>query len=465
MHLRRSLLGPVSVFGALALAAACSDGAGPEQADGGVAPSVTIAPTTTSSAIPTPPPDAAPDVLVADAEGTSDAAADTSVFVDPCTTATPVCSPTPPATLTEGSGLLAVDRCAFPLAPVAGFGANGALLTALEALAPKVTMAAVLADTNRVATRVTTAPGNPPGLAYALRWNAEDNASVDWIPQGLTGSADADPTGLVAGKRVVLVSFYEDAGLEKGVRIAITDVTDPDAPRYRFALLVEPTGSAANPSFKQVDIHAGGLVWFGSKLYAAQTGTGFRVFDMSRILQVAVDQDLVGCTGATCRAGLYKYVIPQIGTYAHKSACAPIFSWVSLDRTSTPLSLVSGEYCSGTACAAPLAGRVFRWPLEASTGLLRGATTFPTEAFLTSHRQVQGGAGRSGAFYLSSSAPVAGGGALYRVKVGKSATSTFLDAPEDLMVDEGRGWLWGLSEGAGNRVVAAMTLTSYPPPP
>lgn len=467
-------LAPRSLLAALGLSVAASAGAcgaePPLAADdaGADAPLGEASPPASTSPPPTPTPDAGPDA--ADDASPLDAAPDAPVPdapvpVDLCATAPRPACPTLPAGLAEGSGLRALERCAFPMAPAPGFGANGALITALAALAPKVTVADVLADANRIATRTTSVPGSPPGVAYALRWNAEDVASTDWIPQGLTGTPDADASGLVAGKRAILVSFYEDAGLQKGVRVAFVDVTDPDAPRYRFALLVEPTGTAAAPSFKQVDIHAGGIVWYGDKLYVAHTGTGFRVFDLARILQVAVDQDTVGCAAGTCRAGLYKYVVPQIGVYEDRSTCAPIFSWVSLDRTSSPPSLVSGEYCSGSACASALSGRVFRWPLDPATGLLRGATTWPTEAAWMSHKQVQGGAARSGLFYLSSSAPAAGAGELYRAASGKSATSRWVSSPEDLMVDGPRGWLWGLSEAPGARVVFAATLASYPAPP
>lgn len=387
---------------------------------------------------------------------------------DTCATAAATC-PVVPAAFAAGAGLRVVDRCAFPMRPAAGFGGNAGLIDALEKITTKTAPAAVAADGNRIATAVTAVPGGPPGVDYAFRWNAEDDASTTWIPQGITGTPDAEATGLSGGKRIVLVSFCEDTTLGKGVRVAFVDVTNPAAPRYRLALLVEPAGSAAAPSFAPVDSHAGGIVWFGSKLYVAQTGTGFRVFDMSRILEVAVDQDVIGCTATTCRAGLYKYVIPQIGVYAERGACAPIFSWVSLDRSTTPPSLVSGEYCSATACAGRFAGKALRWPLDPATDLLvrrdAASTTWPTEAFLLGETQVQGGASRGGTYLLSSSAPAGGGGALYRVKPGKSATSVFADAPEDLMVEGTKGLLWGLTEAAGARVVFAAKLASYPPPP
>ena len=139
-------------------------------------------------------------------------------------------------------------------------------------------------------------------------------------------TSSASPTGLVDGRRVVVVSWYytppSGSTYEKGVRLAFVDVTDPQAPTYRFALLVEPKGTPAAPDFAPITIHAGGIVWFGDLLYVVEPGKGFRVFDISRAMQVATDIDTIGCTKAVCHAGLYKYVVPQIGAYTTASACA-----------------------------------------------------------------------------------------------------------------------------------------------
>jgi hypothetical protein len=387
---------------------------------------------------------------------------------DPCAAQTPVC---PTTTATAGGGVVAIDLCAFPIEEATTWATLPPLVSALETIAAPASTAAILADLNRTATPVAAGavPGGPSGVGFAMRWETEDDDSVTWVPQGITGSADASSTGLVDGRRVVLVSWYftPPAGstYEKGVRVAFVDVTDPQAPTYRFALLVEPKGTPATPTFAPVTVHAGGMAWFDGLLYVVETGRGFRVFDMRRAMRVATDADEIGCQAGTCRAGLYKYVIPQIGGYTSASACAPLFSYVALDRSTTPPSLLSGEYCGGAACAGkPLAGRAYRWPLDAASGRLRAGTSWPSEAMLLGQTQVQGAASRGGLTYLSSSAPAAGAGALYRVKTGASATSTWLDSPEDLMLDETGGLLWSLSEAAGSRVVAGMKLTSYPAP-
>ena len=387
---------------------------------------------------------------------------------DPCAGKAPTC-PKEPATSAEGDGLVAIDRCAYPMAETGAWTTFAPLVEALGTKTKPVTLATVLGDLNRDAVKVTSVPGSPAGLKQAFRWDGDDFDKEWWIPQGLTGSPDADASGQVNGKQLVVVSWYHDldkqpgATEEKGVRIAIVDVTNAAKPTYRLALLVEPTGTTSAPNFKAVQIHAGGIVWFGDYLYVADTGHGFRVFDTRKIFQVATDQDTIGCAGGTCRAGTYKYVLPQVGAYHDSSACDLLFSWVSLDRSVTPPTLVSGEYCPATTCGA-LGGRIFRWPLDAKTGRLASTKFWPSEAYFMRQKQVQGGTAHSGTFFLSSSAPAGGGGALYRVKVGQSKTSSWIDSPEDLMIDQPHGWIWSLSEAAGSRYVIGAALGSYPSP-
>ncbi len=387
---------------------------------------------------------------------------------DPCASVKPAC-PGAPAGFSEGDGLASQDRCAFPIDRASTWTSYGPLVAALDAKLPNRQIADVLADANRDPVAVKSVPGAPPGVSLAFRWDDAENSKTTWVPQGITGSADATG-GLVAGRRVVVVSFYFDTDAapagsdDKGVRLAFVDVTDPTKPTYRFALLVAPTGTAAAPSFAPVSIHAGGIAWYQRWLYVADTSNGFRVFDTEKILQVETDQDVIGCAGGVCRAGLYKYVLPQVGGYKEASACGPRFSWVSLERAGGTAALVSGEYCSTTSCSSALSGRIFRWPLDPATGLPSPGRSWPSHAWLMGQVQVQGGALRGGVAYLSSSKPAGGGGALYRVAPGKSATSAWIDSPEDLMVDDANGLLFSLSEAVGERFVFGAKLSSYPPP-
>ena len=72
-------------------------------------------------------------------------------------------------------------------------------------------------------------------------------------------------------------------------------------------LLVEPSGN----SFKPISTHAGGLAWYGDKLYVADT-KGLLVFDTRYFLDAtkspeAIDQG-------------YRWVLPQVGEYAQNGA-------------------------------------------------------------------------------------------------------------------------------------------------
>lgn len=387
---------------------------------------------------------------------------------DPCASRVPVCPTDPP--LSAGGALVAIDRCAFPLVEGALWGAAGALVDELATKLPAAPLATILDDANRTTIPVLSVPGAPLGYQGGFRWNDEDNDKPWWIPQGITTSADASETGLVAGRSVVAVSSYydidQDPGslAEKGIRVAFVDLSK-SPPVYRFALLVEPV--AGNPpTFQAVPIHAGGIAWVGDLLYVADTNNGLRVFDTSRALEVATDVDAIGYDAATgaYHAGLYKYVIPQIGNYDHASACGPRFSFVALDRSTDPPSLVSGEYCNGTtACDTALSGRLFRYPLEPATGLLPSPTTYASEAFFAAQSHLQGAASNGGTFYLSSSSPAGSGGALYVKKPGVSAsTFPWIDTPEDLSFDVGASRLYGLSEGLSLRYVFWVGSASYP---
>jgi len=378
---------------------------------------------------------------------------------DPCLGTRPRC-PVVPADPAEGSGLLPIDRCAFPMRQM-GFESR-----AVDGLAdelPSRSLADVLADLNRDATTVATVAGDPDDVSQAFAWNDGDQNVTYWIPQGLTGSADASPDGLVAGREVVLASWYYDIDAdpgssgEKGVRVSLADVTDPTSVAYRHLLLVEPYIDGEQVDFRAVTIHAGGLAWLGDRLYVADTTHGFRVFDTSRILEVATGSLSIGhvpSDGAFYAAN-YKYIVPQIGHYEREGDCDPRFSFVALDRSTTPPSLVSGEYDATT-----ITGRIYHWSLTADHEL-NAPVSFPGAAYFAMHSHLQGAVSQGPSHWLSSSEPPAGHGALYLAAEGANSTVVpWVDAPEDLMLDAGRGKLWSQSEGQGARYVFAVS----PPP-
>ena len=167
--------------------------------------------------------------------------------------------------------------------------------------------------------------GNAPELkgvknvTGGFRWNPGDNAVDYWWPQGITGSADATPGGVVDGHRELLVSWYSKNG--KGTRVSFVNADSLSNTKYRHVLLVEPDDSGG---FGLVQSHAGGIAWVGDHLYVAETDGGLRVFDMRHLLKVPNPDDALG----------YAFILPQVGLY--KTEPGLRFSFVALDRTQRP---------------------------------------------------------------------------------------------------------------------------------
>lgn len=383
---------------------------------------------------------------------------------DPCAGAAPAC-PVAPGGLVEDGGLVPIDRCAFPLEDRDEWRDRGAIVDDLAAALDTVPLADVLGDLNRTATPIATGalPGDAPGVRQAFGWQSGDNGVAYWIPQGITGSGDAVTGGRVDGRRVLMVSWYYDpAGdpgstVDKGVRVAVVDATDPTDVRYRFVLLVDPVVVDGHASFAPVPVHAGGLAWVGHYLYVVHTGVGFRVFDLDHVMKVDTSVDAIGYDATTdaYHAHGYAYVLPQVDTVAQVSACAPRFSFVSVDRTSTPPSLLSGEYD-----ATSITGRLYRWPLDAATGRLQvvgDGRVIADRAWWSGHSHLQGGLALDDTVWLSSSKPPGAGGDLYHAREGApSQTFGWSDSPEDLSYDPVDASLWSLSEAAGARYVFAV---------
>lgn len=430
---------------ALLLAAACGDDAAPPD-DAGNAP------------------DAGPG---GDA-GTTDDAAPTMADAAPGVCLAPAPCPTSPVPgVSEGGGLVAADICQVRLVDTGDRAARAAMVADLETALPRVPLADVVADANRTGAWLTTAdlPG-VTGFSRGFAWNAGDGDVTYWIPQGLSGSGDAYPTGLLDGREVALVTWYykqDDPGapstVERGVRISVVDLSGA-APSYRHALLVDPVVKDGRADFAAVPVHAGGVVWLDHWLYVPVTGNGFRVFDLDHILRVDTAADGIGWDPATgsYRAWGYQYVVPQVATYGlAPDSCPAVFSFVSLERTTTSppsLSLLSGEYDADADDH-----RLFRWALAADGAL---AAERPTEAWYAGQTRVQGAAAIDGTYFLSCSSQGGPNGALYRATPGAASTAfTWPRGPEDLSFWPGSDELWTLTEFAGTRKVFGVDVTAY----
>ncbi|GAA3207280.1 hypothetical protein GCM10020256_02850 [Streptomyces thermocoprophilus] len=243
-------------------------------------------------------------------------------------------------------------------------GEYAALNAGLATKLTKVDAATVLADTNRNATRLTSAPGTVDAFAAGFTWESGDRTVDYWIPQGITTSADAYGSGLYpssGGKKAIIVSWYfetdpdgdgtDEYALDKGVRLSFVDMTNAAAPTYRHVLLVEPVKTSSGAcSFNPVRRHAGGIMWYGNLLYVVDTYKGLRVFDLNTMFRVATaEKDVCGLhTDGKYYGYSYAYVLPQCAAYDNTGKYLR-YSAVGLDRAGTPDSLVVSEYSvSGT---------------------------------------------------------------------------------------------------------------------
>jgi hypothetical protein len=290
----------------------------------------------------------------------------------------------------------------------------------------------------------------------AFGWDRGDAHTHAWTPQGITTSAEAEVSGESHGREVVAVSWYlrTRAGPDRGVRVTFIDVTRRDRPRYRHVLLVAPAHEAGRLATRPVPVHAGGLVWYEGLLYVASTYHGLRVFDVADLTRVD-----------PARHDGHAYVLPQRWAYepVDHPAGRMRYSFVSLDRTSTPHSLVVGEYGRGVPT------QVVRFDLDPTDHRPRaeGGQVEPSHAFGLDLPSMQGIASVDGRYFVTASHGRHRRGDLW---VGdpehgfRRHARALPVGPEDLAYAPSDGWLWTLSEWPGRRAVLALRAADWPGP-
>ncbi len=343
-------------------------------------------------------------------------------------------------------------------------GAYSPVIAKLDALLKVTSVPAVLDSANRDAI---TGSGCKPGATNqvaAFCWESGDNATADWYPQGITSTADAYGNGQYEGRTAMFASwYYAGSGANKGVRVSFVDYADPAAPKYRHVLLVEPyTNASGQPDFRAVGVHAGGVFAYGYYLYVADTWGGFRAFDLRHIWQVATgDKDKIGRqSDGSYHAHDYAYALPQAQKFTASTTngvAALRYSAASLDRTSTPDSVVVPEYGADGAGT-----RVVRFPIDYTDRKFSESAdgyTHATEAYRVGIKSMQGATAIDGKFYASASAGSGARGSLYTFTATSGPTRHASALPignEDLSYRGPRNQLWTLTEYPGKRFVVAV---------
>ena len=203
-------------------------------------------------------------------------------------------------------------------------------------------LGAVLDDLDRRGRR-----GWAPGLKSrrAFTWDRADRRTTQWWPQGISTSADASDTELVHGRRLVVTTWYaKDLGDgNHGSRLSFVDLATR---RYRHVLLVVPRLVDGDVRVEPLEIHAGGLAWHGPWLHVAATAAGLFVFHVDDIVRVPEQApESVRVAGEE-----YRYLLPVRFAYEARTDDGHErlrYSFVSLDRASSPPQLLAGEYGRG----------------------------------------------------------------------------------------------------------------------
>ena len=335
-----------------------------------------------------------------------------------------------------------------------------------ERLGGRVGLEGVLEDPNREAR-----PGPVPGfeVRWGFRWDDEDHRSRRWWPQGITTSADARPGETFAGRRVLLTSAYSKrvGGLDKGARITVVDVTDPGRVRYRHVLLVEPfVDGHGRVDVRPVHVHAGGIVWHGDHLQVAGTRRGLSTFRLDDIVRVPGDgdPDRLGVDGDAVHGFGYRYLLPlRFGYDAVTDAGLEQmrYSFLSLDRSSTPHELVAGEYGKGS-----MTTRLVRYAVDPGSALLTADDDGTARPLVLEERGIghtQGAVVVRGRWYLTTSAGPYRLGSVWAGTPGALVRHRFAlpVGPEDITYWPSTDELWSLSEYPRHRYVFAMPRSRF----
>jgi hypothetical protein len=357
-----------------------------------------------------------------------------------------------------------IDASAFRLVSGSTFATYGQRIAALERnaqLAP-AGLAPILDEANRQGRSLcheTYLSASIPRAGFCWQDGEDDDQNV-WIPQGVTGSGDAQPSGTVDGRRVVAATWHFSD--DSFIRVSFVDLATL---RYRHVLLVEPTSGG---DFQAIAGHGHGLFWYGDKLIVATGGSVLRVFDLNHVWRMDTSTAEVGL-GADGRfhARYHAFALPQIGAFWYEggggctpgSGDRPCFASLALDRSGTD-SFVAVEHLTRGG------GRIVRWPLDASTALPAispDGYVHAREAFASPVWGMQGATAYDNYFVIAGVCPEyadnIGDGVDYpsclHRGAGGDATTSWTKAPkntENLSYWPATGELWFISEQLRERV-------------
>lgn len=349
-----------------------------------------------------------------------------------------------------------------------------AALTALDNALPNVSMNTVAQSANHAMTGCTATEKASlpiaPTATTAMCWDSDRATSTAWTPQGITTSGDADDDGMWGADTIILSGWHGEDALGTGsdgksryddARIMAINYDTPSAPAFRMAYLAVPNSTGS--TFSAAKAHVGGMAWYGDKIYVTAVGntsTAIRVFSTTHILQMTSSSAAIGKVSDGYAAYGYQYALMQVGYYSYAGGtCSmdsdtgvPCFSSMSLDRSTSPDSVVTTEYFSDQTKH----GRLYRYPTGSDYLLAADSSgaVAASEAYRSGVGNMQGVLSHNGKWYVAHSSQPSHG-QLYDQTTTASTPSYCSDPqtpacwamhPEALTYDWATGLVWSVTE-------------------
>lgn len=319
-----------------------------------------------------------------------------------------------------------------------------------------------------------------------------DARTSTWMPQGVSGTSDAHQGGTVDGSRAFAFTWHHTGDSRSRVTFLNEEPQAGTSPQYRHVLFVRPVMKGGKPDWENVATHAGGVLWYDHYLLVADRATGPLVFDMHRLWDMerssAWDQTsthLGRQSNGTYGTYGYRYVLPLIGQWqtqlpngeALAKSCTPegkqpCYDYTGLDRSTSPPTMLTGEFCRPEQSPNGCKGRVARWKMEpesCSNGCLAhdaSGVAKATAVYTQPDSYIQGGISWNGVYYFTGSHRRTQLGSLYvdRPNVNPDTYQAGVGVQDLYWLRTNTRQLWSLTEfpGRGKRTLYGVVPPSGP---
>ncbi|MFE0509741.1 hypothetical protein [Streptomyces sp. NPDC058964] len=337
--------------------------------------------------------------------------------------------------------------------------------------------------------------GVNPANWFCLQDDALDSDARDpnWMPQGISGTSDAHADGTVNGSRAFAFTWHYSGNSRSRVTFLNEEPQlGTSSHKYQHVLFVRPVMKGNKADFENVATHAGGLLWYHDYLLVADRASGLLVFDTRRLWDMQqssqwnpADKSRIGLQGGKYSTYGYRYVLPLIGQWQTQlpnggklsQSCTsnkrsqPCYDYTGLDRSTSPPTMLTGEFCNGNGNSSGCPGQVARWTMQTGNctdGCLANTSGVAraTAVYTQPDNYIQGGISWKGVYYFTASHNRTTLGTLYtdRPNIAPRLYEAGVGVQDLYWLRSGGPQLWSLTEfpGRGKRTLYGVTPPSAP---